>query len=163
MGAGSNSTVVVRTTAAGATDWPGLRGQFAEAWGDVVDVLASRAAAGAAGDWNAIVCSIRLDSGRALIIPCRQPQAWNAEPFMTWHQVNVPWLEVLYRELPDGDTQPIRFEFHHDDLMDRAFDALLAPPSGPLLDRLRQLRPFDLWRCEYEDTSGLRRVPLGAD
>ena len=81
---------------------------------------------------------------------------------MTWHQVNIPWIELLYHELPDADTQPIRFEFHHDDLMDKAFDAMLAPLRGPLLDRLRQLRPFELWRCEYEDTDDMRGVPLPA-
>jgi hypothetical protein len=154
--AGSNRTVVIHATTAGATAWPELREQFAQVWNDIADALASSPAQ----QWNAIVCSIRPDSGRALIVPCPRPQTWNADPAMTWHQVSLPRVEVLYNELPDVDTQPIRFEFHHDDLMKKAFDAMLAPLRGPLLNRLRQLRPFELWRCEYEDTVGMRLVPL---
>lgn len=141
-------------------DWNLIERRLSEAWSDVCRFIADHMHQHPNESWNVLVCSIRPDNGHLMIVPCEEPLRWNTERVMYAYVIHLPFIEEVYYLLPCADDAPEQFDVEHDALMERAFEAVVRSVSGEPLRCLRQVRPFELWRCEYADNETLKKLAI---
>ena len=154
IGRGSQGTSILHDAALADSDWAAIESKLADAWGDVVGMIADHLRANPDEAWSALVASIRPDTGQVTLVPSTA-HGWNRGRVIHYYTVELRQLEQEWSDLPDADDDPHGFDREHDAMMARAADAVSRSLTEPLR-RLRSVRPFELWRCDYSDADELR-------
>jgi|SRR5688572_4417151 hypothetical protein len=155
VGRGSYGKVFMWDARIDDANWIAIEMKLGEAWWDVSDMIAGHLAARPEDAWSALVVSIRPDGGDLMVVPCAIARDWNRTRDMYEYSVEVRQLEQEYFDLPDSQADLEAFERAHDQMMERAAAVTFRALAQPL-QRLRALRPFELWRCDYSDADELR-------
>jgi len=155
IGRGSYGSSVMHDTVIGDGDWGIIETKLRPALKEVCDMIAAHLSANADEAWSALVVSIRPDGGDVTLVPSAGAYGWNRSRVIYSYTVELEQLEREYHDLPDADDDPHGFDQAHDEMMDRAGDAVFRALAEPLR-RLREVRPFELWRTDYDDSESLR-------
>lgn len=155
VGKGSYGKAFMWDTEIDDADWIAIEMKLGEAWWEVSDMIAGHLAARPEDAWSALVVSIRPDGGEIMVAPCASAQEWNRTRDVYFYTVRVGQLEQEYFDLPDAEADLDAFERAHDQMMEHAAAVTFRALAEPL-QRLRAIRPFELWRCDYCDDDELR-------